>query len=87
MHAQNNNNSLYISIFIINVICCGEISVQSALIVDGGRFACVAESLVDYPWEEIPHPPLAGGGHVNATDRSTLQESHFSSNIAHNEFL
>jgi len=39
---------LYISIFIINVICCGEISVQSALIVDGGRFACVAESLVDY---------------------------------------
>ena len=40
-----------------------------------------------YPWEEIPHPPRAGGGQVNAPDRSTLQESHFSSNITHNEFL
>jgi len=46
--------------------------VFSALIVSVGRNS---------------HPPLAGGGQVNAPVRSTLQESHFSSNIAHNEFL
>src|SRR5947207_10959225 len=40
-----------------------------------------------YPWEEIPHPPLAGGYQVNETTRLTRQKSHFLSNIAHNEFL
>ncbi len=29
-----------------------------------------------YPWEEIPHPPLAGGDQVNETIRSTRQKSH-----------
>ncbi len=40
--------------------------------------------MAGYPWGEIPHPPMAGGCHVNETARSTRQKSHFSINIAHN---